>query len=160
MYSQDALHASTVFFFEAFILLATSLLQLCLAPQLQHLCSFQQLFSLPLHSGNPPSMTCSTTVFKGLYQWLASLFPFLWKLKFVETLCLQTAARETGLIQCAILPLLCPSGATGFIQQVTYLQTDGPALPLKAPHKINIQEGDIQIVAKIQKAYKTISFLT
>lgn len=119
-YCQDASHASTACFFEAFNLLATSLLQLCVAPQLQYFCSFQQLFSL--HSGNSPSMTCSITVFKGLYQWLLSLFPFLWKLKFLETLCLQTAAKKTGFIQCAILPSLWPLGATGFSKSPTRRQ--------------------------------------
>lgn len=54
MYSQDASQASTACFLEAFILLATSLLQRCLAPQLQHLCFFQQLFSLsPLATHSP-----------------------------------------------------------------------------------------------------------
>lgn len=78
--------------------------------------------SLSLHSGNSPSMTHSTKVFKGLYQWLLSLFPFLWKLKFLETLCLQTAAKKTGFIQGAILPSLWPLGATGFSKSPTCRQ--------------------------------------
>lgn len=155
MYSQDASHACTACFLEVFTLLAINLLQLCLAPQLQYLCSFQrQLFSLSLHSGNPPSIIHSITIFKGLYQWLLSLLPFLWKLKLLETLCLQTAAKETDFIQCAI-PFALPI-QSHWIQQVTYLQTYGPALPPKSPHRIHIQKRDIKIVANIQRAYKSI----
>lgn len=119
IYRQDASHTSTACFLETLALLTTSLLQLCLAPQVQYICSFQQLFSLsPLQ--HLTSMTHSITVFKVLYQ--LPLFPFLWKLKFLETLCLQTAAKETGFIQHAILPLLCPSGDTGFSKSPTCRQ--------------------------------------
>lgn len=55
--------------------------------------------------------------------------------------------------------LALPTGSH-WIQQIIYSQTDGLAHPPQSPCRINMWEGDVKIVTRIWRAYKTMSFLT
>lgn len=127
MYSQDVSHASPACFLEAFILLATSL-QLCLAPQLQSLsapfnsCSLSPLWQLTLHDPFHHSFWRAVS--------MALIFvPFPVETKISGNSMPPKSSRGNWSYPVSSFALPIRSH---WIQQVTYLQTDGPAPPPSA----------------------------